>query len=218
MKTIRIILISLLLVAMDHAFCQIIIGGEPEDPSLENTDRSLKFFNKTEAGVSFGIGSFKTDIYEGIQKKIKNDELVVGLQTINGFKYMDRLGVGVSIGVEKWRNGLFWPVYGYIGYDFSRSESRIYAGVYLGYAFGTRYSTTYYQEGKGTFALSLALGYRMKLSKSLCLIYEAFYRYQSLESSYNVYVKVNDSTQPKTSVDYKVPLHFAGLKIGVSFP
>ena len=218
MKTIRFILISLMMVAVNHAFNQVIIGEEPQEQPPKASDHSLKYFNKTEAGVSFGIGSFKTDIYNGIQTKIKNDELVITLQTVNGFKYMDRLGIGVSIGAESWRNGLFWPVYAYLGYDFSQSENRIYASVYLGYAFGTRNSTTYYNKGTGAFGLSFAVGYRMKLSRSLYLIYEGFYKYQSLESSYYAFTTVNDSTISITSVDYKVPLHFAGIKIGISFP
>jgi len=218
MKPVKLILISLLMISVNHAFPQVIIGGEPQTPPTQETDHTLKYFNKTEAGVSFGLGYFKTDIYEGIQRKLKNDELVVTLQTVNGFKFMDRLGIGASVGMEKWRNGLFWPVYGYLGYDFSRTENRIYASVYLGYTFGTRDSTTYVNKGKGAFALSIAIGYRMKLSKSVYLVYEAFYKYQSLESSYQVWTKANDSTLVKTTVDYKVPLHFAGFKIGVSFP
>lgn len=216
--TICIALICLLSLSGFYVNGQVIIGGDQSQVQPpEKQDRSLKYFNLTSAGVSIGLGSFKTDIYEGIQKKIKNDELVISLQTLNGVKYMDRLGIGVSVGMEHWRDGFFWPVYGYLGYDFGKEENRVYAGVYLGYAFGTRDSTTYFNKGTGAFAMSLTLGYRMKLARSLFLMYELFYKYQALESTYYVHTQVNDTTSI-TSYDYKVPLHFVGFRIGLSFP
>ncbi|HNX85432.1 MAG TPA: hypothetical protein PKN12_00735 [Bacteroidales bacterium] len=185
------------------------------------TDKSLVFFNKTEGGVAFGIGSFKTNVVNGIQKKARNDEIVVSLQTINGVKYLDRVTVGVSIGVEKWQNGLFWPVYAYLGYALKPTANSFFANIYLGYGFGTRYSTNFYEQGSGAFGMSIGVGYQMRISKKLRFLYEIFYRYQAVESTY---FRINDiesdtgTYQKKTAVDYKVPLHFAGFKIGICFP
>ena len=184
----------------------------------ENEDRSLKYFNKTEGGISFGLGSFKTDMYNGIQKKVRNDEIVVTLQTINGLKYMDKIGIGVSIGAELWQNGLFWPVYGYLGYDFKPADNTFFANVYLGYAAGKRKATSFYKEGKGAFALSLGAGYKMKVTKKLRFMYEIFYKYQAVESGYNMIYTRNDSIISTIKVDYKIPLSFAGFKIGICFP
>jgi hypothetical protein len=179
----------------------------------------LKYFNKTEAGISFGVGSFKTDIYNGVQKKIKNDELVITLQTVNGIKIYNKLALGVSIGVEKWQNGLFWPLYGYLRYDLKPEGNSFFGGIYLGYGLGTRYSTTYYHEGKGAFAMSIGLGYKMKVGSKLKFFYEIFYKYQALESDYNVYTQLSDTSAVKvSSVDYKLPLNFAGFKIGITIP
>jgi hypothetical protein len=188
-----------------------------------NEDKSLKYFNKTEAGISFGLGTFKTDVYNGIQRKVRNDEIVVTLQTINGFKYMNRLSLGVSVGAELWQNGLFWPIYGYLGYDFKpMGDNNFFADVYIGYAPGKRDSTSFYHyEGTGAFALSIGVGYKMKVTKNIRFIYEVFYKYQALESSYNNIVEYgkNDSTYYHSAkVDYKIPLSFAGFKIGICFP
>jgi hypothetical protein len=184
----------------------------------ENEDQSLKYFNKTEAGISFGLGSFKTDIYNGIQKKIRNDEIVVTFQTINGFKYMNKISVGVSFGAEVWQNGLFWPIYGYLGYDFKPADNTFFADVYIGSAPGNREATSFYHAGKGGFAFSIGLGYKMKVAKKLKFMYEVFYKYQAMESYYNSYYERNDSLIATTKIDYKIPLHFAGFKIGIWFP
>jgi len=182
----------------------------------------IRFFNKTEAGVAFGIGSFKTDIYNGVQRKAKNDEIVVSLQTVNGVRYNNRWALGLSLGVEKWREGLFWPVYGYLGYNFKRTENTFYANVYLGYGIGTRYATTYYEKGKGAFSMIIGIGYRMKIAKNLRFGYEIFYKYQALKSTYyNIYQNSSDTTttkNSKTPVDYQFGLHFAGFRILVDFP
>jgi hypothetical protein len=184
----------------------------------EYEDKSLKYFNKTEAGVSFGLGSFKTDVYNGIQKKVRNDEIIATFQTVNGFKYMGKIGVGLSVGAEIWQNGLFWPVYGYVGYDFKPVENTFFADVYIGYAFGSRDATSFYHEGDGAFALSLGVGYKMKISRKLRFMYEIFYKYQAIESYYNVYWTKNDTITSTTRMDYKIPLSFAGFKIGICFP
>jgi hypothetical protein len=184
----------------------------------ETVDKSLKYFNKTEAGVSIGIGNFKTDMYNGVQKSVKNDEIIITLQTVNGFKYMDRVGIGVSFGAEYWGGGLFWPVYGYLGYDFKRADNTFFADIYIGYAPGYRESTSFYHEGYGAFAMSIGLGYRMKISNKLKFMYEIFYKYQSLESYYYSYVEKGDSTIYTRKYDTKIPLSFAGFKIGICFP
>jgi hypothetical protein len=185
----------------------------------ENEDKALKFFNKTEGGVSFGLGSFKTDMYNGIQKKIRNDEIVVTLQTINGFKYMKKVSIGLSVGAELWQNGLFWPVYGYLGYDLKPADNTFFANVYIGYAFGNRDATSFYHEGSGAGAVSIGLGYKMKVAKKLRFMYEVFYKYQAIESNYIMYYQRYDSIPPtQTRVDYKIPLSFAGFRIGICFP
>ena len=186
-----------------------------------NGDKSLKYFNKTEAGISFGLGSFKTDIYNGIQKKVRNDEIIVTLQTINGFKYMNKVAIGLSVGAEVWQNGLFWPIYGYLGYDFKPADNTFFADVYIGSAPGNRDANSFYHAGKGAFAFSIGLGYKMKVAKKLKFMYEVFYKYQSIESTYDYKTEFerNDSIfSYSRTVDYKIPLHFAGFKIGICFP
>ncbi len=185
----------------------------------QETNRILRYLNKTEAGISFGIGSFNTDIYNGVQKKIRNDELVITVQTINGIMLYNRLALGLSLGVEKWQNGLFWPLYGYLGYDLKSTGNTFFGGLYLGYGIGTRYSTTYYHEGSGAFAFSIGLGYKMKVGAKIRFMYEIFYKYQALESTYDVKGMLNDSTpMPVRTIDYKIPLHFAGFKVGITIP
>jgi len=180
-----------------------------------STDKSLKFFNKTEAGISFGIGSFKTDIVMGTQKKIRNDEIVVTFQTINGVKYLNLISLGLSVGVEKWQKGLFWPIYGYLGVDLKPSDNTFFANAYFGYSIGTRYATTNYHQGSGGFAMSIGIGYKMKVAKKIKFIYEVFYKYQSIESSYTAQY---DTIRAPREVAYKVPLHFAGFKLGICLP
>jgi len=209
---------------MRQGFCFIpltilFLFSHPGSCQESTKDKSIRYFNKTDAGVSFGLGSFKTDIVKGVQKKIRNDELVITVQTTNGIKLFNKLCVGLSLGIEKWRNGFFYPILAYLGYDLKAKDNTFFGGVYLGYGLGTRYATTYYHEGSGAFAFSIGLGYKMKVGKSIKFLYEIFYKYQALESSYNVYTALNDSTlSPPRLVDYKIPLHFAGFKIGVIIP
>jgi hypothetical protein len=201
------------------ALCIFLLAAGAIIAQTGNEDKSLKYFNKTETGISFGLGSFKTDIYNGIQKKVRNDEIVVTLQTINGFKYMDKVSIGVSVGAEIWQNGLFWPVYGYLGYDFKPADNNFFTNVYIGYAPGKRDPTSFYHyEGKGAFAFSIGVGYKMKVAKKLKFVYEIFYKYQAIESSYNMIYSKNDTIISSTKVDYKIPLSFAGFKIGIWFP
>jgi len=203
------------------ALCIFLIAAVAGIAQTGNEDKSLTYFNKTEAGISFGLGSFNTDVYNGIQKKVRNDEIVVTLQTINGFKYMNKVAIGVSAGVEFWQNGLFWPVYGYLGYDFKPADNTFFTDVYIGSAPGNRDANSFYHAGKGAFAFSIGLGYKMKVAKKLKFMYEVFYKYQSIESTYDYKTEFerNDSIfSYSRTVDYKIPLHFAGFKIGICFP
>jgi hypothetical protein len=203
------------------ALCIFLIAAVAGIAQTGNEDKSLTYFNKTEAGISFGLGSFQTDMYNGIQKKVRNDEIVVTFQTINGFKYMNKIAIGVSFGAEVWQNGLFWPIYGYLGYDFKPADNTFFADVYIGSAPGNRDANSFYHAGKGAFAFSIGLGYKMKVAKKLKFMYEVFYKYQSIESTYDYKTEFerNDSIfSYSRTVDYKIPLHFAGFKIGICFP
>jgi hypothetical protein len=186
----------------------------------ESAGKTLRYFNKTEAGVSFGIGSFQTDIVNGIRKSVRNDEIVIAFQTINGIKYKNKLGLGVSLGIEKWQNGLFWPVSGYLSYDLKPEGNTFFGNIYLGSGIGTRYATSFYEQGKGGFTFSIGLGYKMNVARKLHFMYEIFYKYQSVGSTYimetiNKYDSVIYRSSP---IEYKIPLHFAGFKIGICFP
>jgi len=200
-------------------FISIILPGKIVHPQENpSEDRSLKYFNKTETGFSIGIGSFKTDVVNGIQKSVRNDEIVFTVQTVNGFKYMNKIGLGLSLGAEIWQNALLWPIYGYLSYDAKPAGNTFFANIYIGSAIGKRNATSFYQEGKGAFALSIGIGYKMKLSKKLRFMYEVFYKYQALESSYNNILMDADSVVVTRKVDYTVPLNFAGLRLGICFP
>ena len=189
-------------------------SGYSQDTTYQG--HTLKYFNKTEAGFSFGLGSFNTDVVNGIQRTVKNDELVFTLQTINGFKYMNKLAVGISFGAEIWHDALLWPICVYIGYDFKPADNTMFANIYLGSAMGKRNATSYFHEGTGAFALTLGVGYKMRVSKKLRFSYEVFYKYQALNSSYdNSLTKTDTVTR---TINYTVPLNFAGFKIGINFP
>jgi hypothetical protein len=178
----------------------------------------FQYFNKTEAGIGIGIGNFKTDLYpSGYQKSVKNDQIIISPQTINGIVVSGRVGLGLGLGVEVWEKGLFYPVFAHIYYDLKPSDNTPYAYINLGQAYGTRQSTTYYASGKGGFLFSIGAGYKMKLGKRFQFEYEFFYRYQAIQSNYKSYYTAADSTEHYSTIDYKVPYHFAGFKIGVLF-
>ncbi|MCX6287812.1 MAG: hypothetical protein NTY96_11915 [Bacteroidetes bacterium] len=192
----------------------------------DTASNTLKYFNKTELGVSFGIGSFPSNVYNGVTYKVKNDEIVATLQTVNGVMYNNRWLLGVSLGVEKWRYGLFWPVYGYLGYNFKQTDNTFFANIYLGYGIGTRYSRggsenrSYIAEGRGAFALMIGVGYKMKVSNKLKFGYEIFYKYQALNTSYQNWYKADTAKvfPPPGTVYYKLGLSYAGFKIAIFFP
>ncbi|TSA25727.1 MAG: hypothetical protein D4R67_09390 [Bacteroidetes bacterium] len=178
--------------------------------------RTFTYFNRTEAGFSFGVGNFKTDIFNGVQRTIKNNEIVISFQTINGIAYHGRVGIGVGIGVEKWQHGLFFPVFGQLYYDVKPRDNTFFGQVSLGSSIGTRDSTTFYHQGDGGLFFQAGIGYKMKVYKRLRFYYEVFYKYQSIFSSYTNTV-TTDSTKVEYLYDYKVPQHFVGFKIGISF-
>jgi hypothetical protein len=179
-----------------------------------NARPSLEYFNKTEIGTALGIGSFKGDIDSGFaQRKLRNDQLIFPIQTINGFIISGRVGIGLGLGVEIWKEGLFYPVFGHIYYDFKASENTFFASMNLGTAIGTRYATTYYPSGKGGLLFTIGAGYKMKVLKRLAFEYELYYRYQAIESYYTVYYTRTKYTQ----MDDKFPYNFVGFKIGIFF-
>ncbi|MFH1161303.1 MAG: hypothetical protein V1733_10205 [bacterium] len=201
MKKLSILLFSFL-VAFGSLFSQV-----------TTSDRTFGYFNKTEAGFAFGVGSFKTDIYQGVQKSIKNNELVFSLQTINGIQHQGRVGIGVGVGVEKWKKGLFFPVFGHLFYDVKPKDNTFFGSLGLGSSIGTRDSTSFYHKGTGAFIAQVGIGYKMKVFKRLRFYYEVFFKYQAILSSYSN--EYNDSIS--VIVDYKVPNYFLGFRIGISY-
>ena len=191
--------------------CNLSFAQDPTAPS------ALRYFNKTEAGIGIGLGKFKTDIYNGYQKTVKNAQIIISAQTINGIVISGRVGLGIGLGAEFWQKGMFYPVFAHLYYDFKFSGNTPFAYINLGQAFGKRDSTYYYASGKGGFLFSIGAGYKMKIGKRFQFEYEIFYRYQVIGSTYKNYYVAADSTEHFTTVDYKVPYHFAGFKIGVLF-
>jgi len=178
---------------------------------------AFQYFNKTEAGIGLGLGKFKTDIYNGLQKTIKNDQITISAQTINGIVISGRAGLGLGLGAEFWQKGMFYPVFAHLYYDFKPDDNTLFAYINLGQAFGKRDSTYYYAEGKGGLLFSIGFGYKMKIGKRFQFEYDIFYRYQAIQSNYRQYYVASDSTEHFATIDYKVPYHFAGFKIGVLF-
>ena len=174
--------------------------------------------NHTEAGISFGIGKFNTDVINGNQLTKKNNEMVFMIHTINGVKIENRAFLGLGIGYELWQHGSFVPVFGHLSYDIQKKENPFVASVNLGYAFGTRGATSDYQSGKGGFMAGVGLGYRQKISAKLKFFYEVFYKYQVINSSYNT--RVTDSVgniKHTRTTSYTVPNHFIGFRIGIVY-
>lgn len=178
--------------------------------------RTFNYFNRTEAGISFGVGSYKADVLNGVQKRLKNNELVLAFQTVNGIAYHGRVGLGLGIGVELWKDGLFFPLFGQLHYDLKPRDNTFFGQVSLGSGIGTRYSTSFYQQGSGGLMFQAGIGYKMKVYKRLRFYYEVFYKYQSVYSAYEDKVSTTDTTYSR-NVDYKVPMNFVGFKIGISF-
>ena len=182
----------------------------------DTKERTFGYFNKTEAGVGFGVGKFKTDIFDGILKRVKNDEIIISFNTINGITYNGRVGLGIGIGVEKWQHGLFFPVFGQLYYDVKPKDNTFFGSLSLGSSIGKRDSTTFFHQGDGGLMFQLGIGYKMNVFKRLRFYYEVFYKYQAIHSSYTIWT-TTDSIPFTSQVDYKVPLHFLGFRIGISF-
>lgn len=178
---------------------------------------AFQYFNKTGAGVGIGLGKFKNDIWYGFQRKVKNDQVIISAQTINGIVISGRVGLGLGLGAEFWEKGMFYPVFGHLYYDFKPADNSLFAYIDLGESFGRRDSTVHYASGKGGVLFSLGVGYKMKIGKRFQFEYGIFYRYQAIQSTYRNYFLGADSTEHISTVDYKVPYHFAGFKIAVLF-
>jgi len=168
----------------------------------------IKFFTKANVGVGIGLGYFKTDFLQGYQLRIKNDEILYSVSSVNGILFSGRTGLGIGAGVQPWKDGLFFPVFLHLFYDLDPKENTFYGAISAGYSFGKRYSTVFYESGTGGLMMNLGLGYKMKISKRLKFEYEVFYNYQSVKSKY-YYNSV--------LIEYTVPYHFAGFKLGIDF-
>jgi len=200
-------------------FILLIITGCYYSVSAQDQDAkpAFQYFNKTEAGIGLGLGKFKNDIFNGFQRTVKNDQVIISVQTINGIAFSGRAGLGVGLGAEFWQKGMFYPVFAHFYYDVKSSDNTPFVCINLGEAFGRRDSTYYYASGKGGLLFSIGVGYKMKVGKRFQFEYEIFYRYQSIQSTYRQYYVAADSTEHFSTIDYKVPYHFAGFKIGVLF-
>jgi hypothetical protein len=204
MPRLRILFTLLLSALVNFAFGQ--------DPS-ENS--ALQYFNKTEAGFGIGFGSFGTDNIRGYVKKAKNDQIIIPIQTINGIVISGRAGLGIGLGAEFWKEGMFYPVFAHFFYDFKPSDNTPFAFINLGEAFGKRDSTSSYESGKGGLLFSIGIGLRKRIGKRFQFEYELFYRYQAITSNYRTYYDTIASHY--TTTEYKVPYNFIGFKIGVLF-
>ena len=180
--------------------------------SAQDGGKSLKYYNRSEAGFAFGVGDFEGNIDSLGRETIKNNEIILSFQTINGLIFNDRVTLGAGLGVEKWQNGLFFPLFGQLTYFLKPVENTFFADASVGYGFGSRDATSYHNKGEGALLFSFGLGYIRNVSKRLQFHCEAFYKYQALESSYNV-----TTADTSWTVNYKVPLNFIGLRVGIHF-
>jgi hypothetical protein len=195
--------------------CIVIYPLSAQSPSGTGTSW---YGNLTEAGLGFGIGKFKTDVINGYQLTTKNNELFFLIHTINGVKIQDRAFLGLGIGYELWQHGSFVPIFGHLSYDLQKKENPFVLSINLGYSIGTRGSTSDYQSGKGGFMAGIGLGYRQKISRTLKFIYEVFYKFQAINSSYNTIVTDSvGKVKYSHNSDYSVPNHFVGLSIGIVY-
>jgi len=201
----------ILLILILSGLCNVVFAQD------QDAKPAFQYFNKTEAGIGLGLGKLKTDIYNGFQRTVKNDQIIISAQTINGIVISGRAGLGVGLGAEFWQKGMFYPVFAHFYYDLKPTNNTPFAYINLGEAFGKRDSTYYYASGKGGLLFSIGIGYKMKIGKRFQFEYEIFYRYQAIQSTYRQYYVASDSTEHFATIDYKVPYHFAGFKIGVLF-
>jgi hypothetical protein len=183
--------------------------AQTNDSAITNESTiSVKYFMQANAGVGIGLGYFKQNVINGYQVRLKNDELFYSITAVNGILLNNRTGLGIGVGVQPWTDGLFFPVFLHAFYNLGPKENTFYGAASLGYSFGTRYATVHYESGTGGLMLGLAIGYKMNVLKRLKFEYEAFYNYQSVSSRYYFNTLL---------VDYTVPYHFAGFRIGVEF-
>jgi hypothetical protein len=198
---------------MNRVFLLLMLAGfYLPAAAQQNKTITASYFNQAEMGIGFGIGNFETNILNGIQYKVKNTVVPVSLQDINGF-YLNKVGIGIGIGAEYWGNGWFFPLFGRLSYDFRQEDNTFYLAGNLGTSFGSRDSTVNYNKGTGALTGGVSIGYKMKIAKRLQFLYEVYYQYQALQSSYNLYV----ADTLRSVEDYKVPLNFLGLRIGIIF-
>ena len=169
---------------------------------------SVKYFMQANAGIGIGLGYFKQNVINGYQVRLKNDELFYSISAVNGVILNGRTGLGIGLGVQPWTDGLFFPVFLHAFYNLTPQENTFYGATSLGYSIGTRYETVHFESGSGGLMVGLAAGYKMIVTKRLKFECEAFYNYQSVKSRYYFNAIL---------VDYTVPYHFAGFRIGIEF-
>jgi hypothetical protein len=187
------------------------LSGQTSDSSI-----SIKFFTKADVGVGIGLGYFKTDITsKGYQLKIRNDEILYTVNSINGILFSERTGLGIGVGIQPWKDALLFPVFLHLFYDLEPKENTFYGTISAGYSFGKRYSTVFYESGTGGFMFNIGIGYKSKISKRVKFEYGVFYNYQAIKSKY--YIHSDSANIPPVEVNYTVPYHFAGFKLGLEF-
>jgi len=187
------------------------VSGQATDSTL-----SIRFFTKAEVGVGIGLGYFKTDITsKGYQLKIRNDEIQYSVTSINGILFSERTGLGIGVGAEPWKDAILFPVFLHLFYDLAPKENTFYGAISAGYSFGKRYSTIHYESGTGGFMFKIGIGYKSNISKRIKFEYEVFYNYQAVRSKY--YIHSDSANVIPAEVNYTVPYHFAGFKLGINF-
>jgi len=133
-------------------------------------DQELK--DKLSAQPSIKIETFYHEIRGSLL--FGEENIDVGLHSINGYQFNQYLGTGLGLGVNKFGNYLAMPIYANVkGYIYDRKVSPFYFGdIGYGYAWNTNKNENVFEveNVKGGLYWQLGLGYQFNFYSSSLIL------------------------------------------------
>ena len=159
---------------------------------VNNNESEIKqsgFTNITE--LNFGIGT-------GTASK----EFSYGIQTINGYQFNPNFNLGFGVGVDKYKNATFLPLFLDFRINFLKSNVTPYFGAAGGYSIG-------FSGNQGGLLLNPSLGIKFFLNPKIAFNFSFGYRYQE-----NTFKYLFDSYY---ILKVKESVNLINLKVGITF-
>jgi len=133
------------------------------------------YTNITEMNFGLGLGQYSSDYSFGIQ-------------TINGYLFNPYFSMGIGIGVDRYKNVTFVPLFADLRVNFLQTNVTPFLSGGIGYSLGTD------KVNKGGLLVNPALGVKFFVSSKAALNFSIGYRLQENSFTYYYYGTYKESS------------------------